>query len=178
MTGYYVLAIVSVAWALLLAAVGLTRRSFPPTVGLSRVMMGFAAVLAAATVGVLVTSTSKEHPREEAAEAAETAEQPGGGGETKASKVAVLEDEFTIDVSGIEKGNQLGQGDYAFQVTNQGSVEHDLAVEGGGAEKKTPLLGADERATLDVSLNPGKYRFYCTVPGHAQAGMDVQVTVK
>ena len=31
---------------------------------------------------------------------------------------------------------------------------------------------------LAVALKPGKYKFYCTVPGHEQAGMKVQVTVK
>jgi uncharacterized cupredoxin-like copper-binding protein len=29
-----------------------------------------------------------------------------------------------------------------------------------------------------VDLPPGEYKFYCTVPGHEQSGMKVDVTVK
>ena len=48
----------------------------------------------------------------------------------------------------------------------------------GLKEKKTPLIDAGKSRDLKVALKPGKYKFYCTVPGHEQAGMKVEVTVR
>jgi uncharacterized cupredoxin-like copper-binding protein len=93
-----------------------------------------------------------------------------------ANAVAVTEKEFSIALAG---GNDLKAGKYAFDVKNQGKIQHDLAIEGNGIkEKKTKLIDGGKAANLAVSLKPGKYTFYCSVPGHEQAGMKVQVTVK
>ena len=59
-----------------------------------------------------------------------------------------------------------------------GKIQHDLAIEGTGKQTKTPLLDAGKSKDLAVNLKAGKYKFYCTVPGHEQAGMKVEVTVK
>jgi uncharacterized cupredoxin-like copper-binding protein len=203
MTGYYVLAGVSVAWALLLSAIGLTQKNFPPTASMARALIGFAVVLTLATVVVLVSSTHVEHPREEAAEAAEereavaenqAAKEPGeeraakeeseGGGSNsvpegegvaaKTKAVPVKENEFSIEIEG---GNDLKAGAYDFQVANEGQIEHDLAIE-NGVKKKTPLIKGGGKAELEVELKPGNYRFWCTVPGHAQSGMEQDVTVE
>jgi uncharacterized cupredoxin-like copper-binding protein len=202
MTGYYVLAGISVAWALLLTAFGLTRQEFPASRSLARALMGFAVALAVVTVGVLVASTHVEHPLEDAAaegkleqsaEENQEAKQAGqereakagseGGGANSvqegaaagAKTVPVKETEFKIDIAG---GTSLAAGSYDLQVANDGKIEHDLAVEDGGPEHKTPLIKPGGKSDLKVKLEPGKYRFYCTVPGHAQSGMQQEVTVK
>ena len=62
---------------------------------------------------------------------------------------------------------------------NDGKIQHDLTIEGDGVkEKKTPLLDGGASKDLKVRLKPGKYKFYCSVPGHEQAGMTVDVTVR
>ena len=86
-----------------------------------------------------------------------------------------IEKEFSIDLKG---GDTLKPDKYRFQVINEGKIEHDLAIEGGGVEEKTALIGPGEEAALEADLKPAKYRFYCTVPGHAQSGMDIDVTVR
>jgi hypothetical protein len=151
MTGYYVLAGISVAWALGLAAIGLTQKNFPPTGSMARALMGFAVVLSLVTMVVLVSVTHVEHPREEAAEAAEEAERSKGSEEEpskqppaeqqgegaqesssargEAKTVPVKENEFSIEIAG---GTTLEAGAYDFQVANDGKIEHDLAIENGG----------------------------------------------
>ena len=60
-------------------------------------------------------------------------------------------------------------GKVKFVVTNVSSIPHDFKIAG----KKTPMLtkkGAS--ASLTVTLAKGKsYKYICTVPGHAAAGM-------
>jgi uncharacterized cupredoxin-like copper-binding protein len=83
--------------------------------------------------------------------------------------VTVTETEFKIAMPA-----KLEAGKYTFEVENEGKLPHDLAIKGG---KKTELIDADGKAQLVVDLKPGKYHFYCSVPGHEQAGMKVDVTV-
>jgi uncharacterized cupredoxin-like copper-binding protein len=181
MAAYYVLGITLVLFALGLTAVGITREGFPPTRGAGRRLMALAAAIVVATLAVLVATTGREHPREEAkAEAAKKqaeagkpappAAEPGGGA------VQVVEKEYALSLPG---GTTLKAGKSTFQAANQGKIQHDLALEGGGAkEVKTPLIDPGKDAKLEVDLKPGKYKLYCTVPGHEQLGMKTVVTVE
>ena len=93
-----------------------------------------------------------------------------------AQTVKVSEKEFSIALAG---GSNLKAGKYSFAVDNTGKIQHDLAIQGNGIkETKTPLINAGQSKNLAVDLKPGKYTFFCTVPGHEQAGMKVEVTVK
>jgi plastocyanin len=61
-------------------------------------------------------------------------------------------------------------------VTNGGSVEHDLRVQ--GTDIKTPMLKAGESASLDVGdLKKGDYTLFCEVAGHEGAGMKAMLMV-
>jgi uncharacterized cupredoxin-like copper-binding protein len=193
MTIYFVLGGALVAWALILTALGLRRDDFPPSRSAGRGLVALSAVLALSVLIALLVVTEKEHPREHAkAEAAErkaeaggSAEQPKGGEQSAGAKpsgqpaaggvVAVRESEYSIE---LPAGSTLPSGRTRFEVTNAGKIEHDLAVQGPGVQKKTPLIAAGSKATLEVALKPGSYKLICTVPGHEQLGMKTQVTVK
>jgi uncharacterized cupredoxin-like copper-binding protein len=93
---------------------------------------------------------------------------------TSARKVPVKETEFKIELASKE----LKAGEYEFELANDGNVPHDLVIEGPQVDKaKTPEIQGGQDATLKVKLVPGTYDFYCSVPGHKQAGMDLKVTV-
>jgi uncharacterized cupredoxin-like copper-binding protein len=83
--------------------------------------------------------------------------------------VKVMESEFKIAMQ-----STLSAGKVAVEVKNDGKIPHDLAIKGGA---KTKLIQPGGKAELSVTLKPGKYHFYCTVPGHEQAGMKIDVTV-
>lgn len=186
MSAYYVIAIVVVVAAVALSAIGLTREDFPPNPRVGRAVMGGMLLAVVAGVIALLATTEREHPREEAAHAAaEKAEKnaaaegkqgqtgPAESGET----VAVTEDEFSISLEG---GERLEAGPHTFAVANKGKIQHDLAIEGKSLDKepKTPLIDPGKTADLKAELKPGSYRLYCTVPGHAQSGMETDVTVR
>jgi uncharacterized cupredoxin-like copper-binding protein len=59
-------------------------------------------------------------------------------------------------------------GTVAFTFKNVGHVVHDFKIDG----KKTPLIQPGHAARLVVTFKRrGRYRYSCTVYGHAAAGM-------
>jgi plastocyanin len=68
-------------------------------------------------------------------------------------------------------------GKVTITMTNMSPIEHDVAVaQGSKVFGSTPTFQGGSR-TLTLSLKPGTYTFYCTVPGHRQAGMEGTLTV-
>jgi uncharacterized cupredoxin-like copper-binding protein len=91
----------------------------------------------------------------------------------KAAMISVRETEFKI----VLPAKRLRAGKITFAVKNVGRAPHNLVVEGNGLTTATPIFNGGESKTLKVSLKPGRYELYCSVPGHKQAGMDLKVTV-
>ena len=87
-----------------------------------------------------------------------------------AQTVQVTESEFRIALAGYK----AKAGNFTFNVKNAGKIPHDLAIRGG---PKTKLIQPGATAQLVVTLKPGKYHLYCSVPGHEQAGMKVDITL-
>jgi uncharacterized cupredoxin-like copper-binding protein len=112
---------------------------------------------------------------EEEAEGAEPAAAETTAAETgsAARTITVAETEFKIELPSAS----LDAGAYVFELENKGKVGHDLEIEGGAVEEKTPVIGPGETAKLEVNLEPGDYELYCTVPGHRDAGMETELSV-
>jgi len=68
-------------------------------------------------------------------------------------------------------------GTVTITMANMAPLEHNVAVaEGSKVLGATPTFkGGTMKLTLQ--LKPGKYVFYCTVPGHRQAGMEGTLNV-
>jgi plastocyanin len=87
----------------------------------------------------------------------------------------------TIHVSGKEFSFHLSKksigrpAKVTFVFTNVGTVTHDFSING----KKTPMIRPHKTASVAVTFRrKGKYRYLCTVPGHAAAGMKGVFTVR
>jgi len=88
--------------------------------------------------------------------------------------VSVTETEWKITLP----STTLTAGKYKFEVKNDGQIPHDLTINGPGVDNtKTPVFNPGKTEELTVELKTGSYDFYCSVPGHKQAGMDVKVKV-
>ncbi len=110
--------------------------------------------------------------------AAEGGEKAGGGAGGGGSTV-----EFEADPGGelayttTEASAKAGKATIDFK--NPQSLSHDVAIEDSGGETvgKTDVIGEGETSTT-VDLKPGKYTFYCSVPGHREAGMEGTLTAE
>ncbi|HEX5983727.1 MAG TPA: plastocyanin/azurin family copper-binding protein [Solirubrobacterales bacterium] len=105
-------------------------------------------------------------------ETEEKAEEGGGSGELSFEAdpdgaLAYTTDEATAD-----------PGKLTVEFNNPAPVPHDVRFEDssgkdiGGTEVIT-----ESSETTTVDLKPGKYTFFCSVPGHRQAGMEGTLTV-
>lgn len=113
-----------------------------------------------------------------------TESQPEGGGKKaeggsagSASTVA-----FAAPSSGLSYTSDTATakaGEATIDFTNPQPLAHDVAIENETGEivGKTELVTEGSDSTV-VNLKSGKYTFYCTVPGHREAGMEGTLTVK
>jgi plastocyanin len=69
-------------------------------------------------------------------------------------------------------------GGLTLLMANQASIQHDISVKGSGINKQGPRVSKGGTSKLAVSLKPGKYEFYCSVPGHEAGGMKGTLTVR
>jgi uncharacterized cupredoxin-like copper-binding protein len=63
-------------------------------------------------------------------------------------------------------------------MSNPAPLSHDVSIEGAGINKQGKVVGQGGTSTVSATLKPGKYTFYCSVPGHRDAGMFGTLTVK
>ena len=105
--------------------------------------------------------------------AAEIGEKGGGGSTVDFEADPNGELAYTTTEAAAEAGK------VTIDFNNPQSLTHDVAIEDASGEMvgKTDLIGQDETSTT-VDLKPGTYTFYCTVPGHREAGMEGTLTVK
>jgi plastocyanin len=64
-------------------------------------------------------------------------------------------------------------GKVTIAYANPSSVPHAVAIDGAKGE----IVTAGGVSTVSVTLKPGRYEYYCPVPGHREAGMKGTLTV-
>ena len=70
-------------------------------------------------------------------------------------------------------------GKVSIDFTNKAPLPHNVTIESSSGQQvgATPTFMGESK-TLSVNLKPGTYKFFCSVPGHRQAGMEGTLTVK
>ncbi len=70
-------------------------------------------------------------------------------------------------------------GEVEIKFDNPQSLTHDVQIEdSSGKDVGGTELIADGSDSATVDLKPGTYTFFCSVPGHREAGMEGTLTVK
>jgi uncharacterized cupredoxin-like copper-binding protein len=142
------------------------------------------AVLILASLALVACGSSSSSTSSEAEPAETTAEsggETGGGSESEGGGGSVVKvaTPTGTDLSYTTKSATAKAGQVSIDFNNPQELQHDVAIESSSGEVlgETELVAGGE-ATTTVNLKPGKYTFFCTVPGHREAGMEGTLTVK
>lgn len=104
----------------------------------------------------------------------------GGGGAAASSQTLKLATDpggqikYTTDSLSAKAGN------VTIDLNNTQALSHDVAVEDSSGKElgKSSLVAQGSTSVTLSNLKPGTYTYFCTVPGHRQAGMQGTLTVK
>jgi plastocyanin len=107
-----------------------------------------------------------------------TAGQPKTSGKpavAKAGKVTI----GAIDGTAFQTtAAQAPPGSITFDMPNKSALPHNIALKGNGVNAQGKIVPQGQTSTFTANVKPGKYTFYCAVPGHEAAGMKGTLTVK
>jgi plastocyanin len=195
---FYVAGGLLVTWALVVSlALGLRRPEFPGGQAGERAVIGISIVLVLAAVSSAVL-TSGAPTTAKAAVSLLPAPAPNpsvtGGGESAAAAPSTTSQpaaasaqppatagagtplKLAANPTGLLSfdSRQLSAKAGAVTITfaNGSPIEHNLTVSQGATVLAATPTFTGASKTLTINLKPGTYTFYCSVPGHRQAGME------
>jgi len=193
-TVFYVIGAVLAVSAVVVSFIGLRVENFPgrfaPLVALWFVIL----IGGATTFGVLNGKDEQEARASEVAAAGEEFEEeeksPVDAGEAEGGRKA--EPEAAAKGPGGTLKLAANPTQIAFDTTtltskpgkvtidfdNPSALEHDVAIEQDGKEIVISEIITEGETSASADLAPGTYTFLCTVPGHAEAGMEGTLTVR
>jgi uncharacterized cupredoxin-like copper-binding protein len=100
-----------------------------------------------------------------------------------ASVDSAVIDRHTVDImltdESISIPPQAAAGPTIFRVTNAGTHEHNIQVDGNGKEFKLDgVIPAGQTQTLTADLTAGTYEVYCPLEDHRSKGLSGQLVVQ
>ena len=197
-TLFYVCGIGLAVSAVLISLIGLKVKSFPGRAFLV-VLLWFAILVGGATTFAVLHAKDEEKAKaaefekageefeaegEEAATDEPAPNANDGGGKPKAEAGAkgpggTLQLAADPTALAFDKTSLTSKpGKVTIDFTNPAAIEHDVAIEQGGKEIAASALIGEGKTSVSADLAPGSYTFLCTVPGHAESGMEGTLVVK
>jgi plastocyanin len=193
-TVFYVVGAALAVSAVVVSFIGLRAEKFPGRFG-PLVVLWFVALIGAATTFAVLNGKDEQEARaSEVAPAGEEFEEEekspvdagkdGGGEKAKPEaaakgpggtlKLAADPTQIAFDTTTLTSK----PGKVTIDFDNPSALEHDVAIEQDGKEIAISETIAKGETSVSADLAPGTYTFLCTVPGHAEAGMEGTLTVK
>jgi plastocyanin len=195
MNAFLIAGAVLTAWAVIVSALGM--RGFPRNRGAERAAILITAILFVGAVGSAIADQTKVGERKgpekkesgaepkAPVEGAAPAEKGQGGGTAAGDQGAAKKPTslaLSADPSGALKFDtaalDAAAGPVTIVMTNTSAVPHNVSIKGAGVDQHGNTVENGGKSTVTAGLKPGAYEFYCSVPGHEQAGMKGTLTVK
>jgi uncharacterized cupredoxin-like copper-binding protein len=177
-TAFYICGGLLAAWAVILSAgIGLRRPEFPGTLGGERTVIAISAVLVVATMTAAVATAGPPASATAAAPPSSTSNVRAGAVLAPPSSVLAVSANPTGQLAFSTKKLSAKAGVVRINFTNVSPLMHNMTIAHGSQVlgATTTFQGGTKSVSLD--LKPGVYVFYCSVPGHRQAGMEGTLTV-
>jgi plastocyanin len=193
-TVFYVVGAALAVSAVAISFIGLRVEKFPGRAA-PVVVLWFAILIGGATTFAVLNGKDEQEAR--ASEVAKAGEEfteeeqspvesgkTGGGGEAKPEAAAkgpggtleLAADPTQIAFDTTTLSSKPGK--VTIDFTNPATLEHDVAIEQGGKQLAVSETIGKGKTSVTADLAPGTYTFLCTVPGHAEAGMEGTLTVR
>jgi plastocyanin len=135
-------------------------------------------VAALAVVGLSACGGGDDDDNDTTAASTPASTAPAGGGAGGGSTVDISTPSGS-DLAFEQTDVSAKAGSVTIDFDNQQPLQHDVKVEDpSGQEQGGTDLVSSGAATATVNLQPGTYTFFCSVPGHREAGMEGTLTVK
>lgn len=97
------------------------------------------------------------------------ADRAGGGAADAAKVIQLTATEFAF----APNAPSARAGELSFVVRNAGRIEHNFVIQNAAGETVAiiPIISAGGTERVSATLQPGRYRIVCSLPGHPEAGM-------
>jgi plastocyanin len=179
--------------AVLVSFAGLRIKSFPGKAA-PIVALGFIALIGATTTFAVLhaqdeeeakaaefSEANKEITKEEASPVEDESEKapapkpaPAAKGPGGTLQLAASPTDLAFDKTSLTSK----PGKVTIDFNNPAALEHNVAIEQEGEEIATSATLAEGKTSVSADLAPGTYTYLCTIPGHAEAGMEGTLVVK
>jgi plastocyanin len=205
-TAFHVVGGLLALWAVVLAGLGVIREDFPGKGAGQTIVMAITTILVLGAVGTAIGTATDEPKGGEVAgkvnkagregtgqpsqgggvapgTGANAGQQPGGNAQPQpgqpTAKTLLLSADPTGQLRFDKDTLQATAGVVRITMNNPSPVQHNVSLEGpGGISKQGMTVSKGGASEVEASLKPGSYTYFCSVPGHRQAGMQGTLTVK
>lgn len=75
------------------------------------------------------------------------------------------------------KSATLEDGSLEVTIECTGAVPHNVVFEGVNDDAIIAECSGDDTGTGTVEVEPGTYTYFCSIPGHREAGMEGEITI-
>jgi plastocyanin len=190
---FYICGIGLAISAVLVSFLGLRVKSFPGKAAPLVALWFVALVGASAIFSVLhakdeqtakaaeFSEANKEITREESSPVEAESEkapapkpEPAAKGPGGTLQLAASASDLAFDTTSLASK----PGEVTIDFDNPAALEHNVAIEQGGKEIAVSETLTEGKTSVSADLVAGTYTFLCTVPGHAEAGMEGTLVVK
>jgi plastocyanin len=190
-TIFYICGGLLAAGAVITSFIGLRSEKFPGRFAPLLILAFVALIGATATYAILNGQEEQEARAQELEGAGQQFEEeeanPEAGSETKAPapaakpagpggtvQLAASPTAIAYDTTKLTSK----PGKVTIEFTNPAALEHDVAIEKDGKEIAVSETIGEGKTSVSAELASGTYTFLCTVPGHAEAGMEGTLTLE
>jgi plastocyanin len=191
-TLFFICGIALAVSAVVVSFIGLRVKSFPGKAG-PFVALAFAVLIGATTTFAVLHAKDEDKAKaaelskaDEKVEEEESSPVEGQSKEAPAAKpkasagpggtlqLAASETDLAFDKTSLTSK----PGKVTIDFDNPSALEHNVAIEQNGKQIAISETLAKGKTSVSAELAPGTYTYLCTIPGHAEAGMEGTLTVR